>query len=279
MAPLRARPLRLYMSVIKRRHSRTVKFACYTYRPCRNLGASHVCARRLQHNTSLRQIPSPTPREETKDRVCANTPSCAISDAQLRASVNTTCGSRPAGDYARRIIATGEGAPPSASKGRAAARHSADDVTAAYTLLQQHAAAQERVPPRTSKTRRCTPTTTSAGQTAVAALPIAAENEQSEGHDASRGEQNHNAVSSNWSVTNIGFNDIKSEARARIERENRDGYVRAAFASQHADRSYLAEAAHFRFRYPHTLGRIAALSHVRSDRVNARSDRTRSVSK
>lgn len=74
-------------------------------------------------------------------------------------------------------------------------------------------------------------------------------------------------------MKNIGFNDIKSEARGRMETENREGYERASFASRDADKTYIAEATHFRFRYPHTLGRIEALSKARSDRVSVRRDR------
>lgn len=75
--------------------------------------------------------------------------------------------------------------------------------------------------------------------------------------------------SSNWSVNNIGFSGVEGETRSRKRRENCEGYMRAAFAVQVADKPYIAEVAHFRFRYPHTLGRIAALSHARSDRAGA----------
>lgn len=92
--------------------------------------------------------------------------------------------------------------------------------------------------------------------------------QQREGH-----RQKSPSPSYDWSVKNIGFNDIKSEARKRMERENREGYERASFASCDADKPYIAEAAHFRFRYPHTLGRIQALSKARSDRVCIRRDR------
>lgn len=72
-----------------------------------------------------------------------------------------------------------------------------------------------------------------------------------------------------WNVNNIGFNNPEEEIRARRKREDDEGYVRAAFASQAADKPYVAEALHFRSRYPHTLGRIAALSHARGDRCRA----------
>lgn len=70
---------------------------------------------------------------------------------------------------------------------------------------------------------------------------------------------------SNWSVVNVGFSDVKGEAHARRERENHESYVRAAFAAQEADKPYLAQATLFRSWYPHTLGRITALSHARRD--------------
>lgn len=185
--------------------------------------------------TTLRQVSSKA--------ISTKTSSCAISDAQLRASISTTSDTGPA-DICVRNTTTVKSA--SASQNRAAPRNSADDVTAAYTLLQQ-AAARRRVSPG-----------------------------RKDEHVERMSAKTPCAVSSHdWSVKNIGFNDIKSETRSQIERENHDGYERAAFASRDMDKSYLAEAAHFRFRYPHTLGRIEALSKIRSDRVCAQRDQVR----
>lgn len=195
--------------------------------------------------------------------ITTKTSSCAISDAQLRATISNTNGARPAESIAVRNTATVKPATPAASQSRATERNSADNVTAAYTLLHQ-AAAQRNVPSgrKDENTRRTSTTTFSVNQGATARPP------NHEGHNPPP-----STVSHDWSVKNIGFNDIKSETRARIERENHDGYERAAFASRDADKSYIAEATHFRFRYPHTLGRIEALSNVRSDRVVARRNR------
>lgn len=181
-------------------------------------------------------------RQVLSKAITTRTPSCAIVDSQLRANINTTSDTTSADRYPARDTTNVKS--DSASQNRATPRSSADDVTAAYTLLQPPSAqwsvssgAKEKKVGRTSAKTPC-------------------------------------AVSSrDWSVNNIGFNDIKSETRARIEKENHDGYERAAFASRDADKSYLAEATHFRFRYPHTLGRIEALSKVRSDRVCAHRDR------
>lgn len=126
-----------------------------------------------------------------------------------------------------------------ASPKKTAARHSADNVTAAYTLLQQATAAQRTMLPREDHRRKSS------------------------------------SPSYDWSVNNIGFNDIKSEARKRTETENRQGYERASFACCDADKPYIAEATHFRFQYPHTLGRIQALSKARSGRFGVRRDRIR----
>lgn len=159
-------------------------------------------------------------------------------------NINATSDNRPADRYPARHATNAKSN--SAFQNRATPRSSADDVTAAYTLLQQ-ASAQRSVSSGTKDKNL--------GRVS-ARMP--------------------GAVSSyDWSVKNIGFNDIKSETRARIEKENQDGYERAAFASRDADKSYLAEAAHFCFRYPHTLGRIEALSKVRSDRVCAHRDQIR----
>lgn len=69
-------------------------------------------------------------------------------------------------------------------------------------------------------------------------------------------------AASPWSVNNIGFNNPE----ARRKSEDDEGYLRAAFASRAADKPYIAEALHFRARYPHTLGYIATLSQARGDR-------------
>ena len=76
-------------------------------------------------------------------------------------------------------------------------------------------------------------------------------------------------TASPWSINNIGFNKPEGEIGARRESGDDEGYVRAAFASQAADKPYIAEALHFRARYPHTLGYITALSHARGDRCRA----------
>lgn len=184
------------------------------------------------------------PQQVSSKAITTKTPSCAIPDAQLRTNISTTRDTRPADSYAVRKTTTVKSA--SASQNKVTPRSSADEVTAAYTLLQQAAAQRS----------------TSSGK--------------KDGNVGRMSARTPSAVSSHdWSVQNIGFNDIKSETRKRIERENHDGYKRAAFASRDADKSYLAQAAHFRFRYPHTLGRIEALSQVRSDRVCARRDRMR----
>lgn len=71
---------------------------------------------------------------------------------------------------------------------------------------------------------------------------------------------------SKWSAINIGFSETAGEARAFRKRHNREGYMKAASAAQEADKPYIAEAARFRFKYPHTFGQISALSHARHDR-------------
>ena len=83
------------------------------------------------------------------------------------------------------------------------------------------------------------------------------------------GSEGWKAASSPWSVNNIGHNNLEGASRARRKREDDEGYMRAAFASQKADKPYIAEALHFRARYPHTLGHITALSHTRGDRRRA----------
>ncbi|CAM9568552.1 unnamed protein product, partial [Ectocarpus fasciculatus] len=208
---------------------------------------------------------SPVPSKAIPTR----TPCRAISDAQLRATVNTNSGNGSAQSGGARTT-TKDKIPCSAAKHIASeARHSADNVTAAYTLVQQ-AAAQKNATSRKTEGRWGTPTTTRSPHrlTAGSEAPLARQ-----GHETNKDSRREPPAISNWSVANIGFNDIKSEKQARIERDNKAGYVRAAFASQVADKPYIAQAAHFRFRYPHTLGRISALSNVRSDRVNARRDR------
>lgn len=117
--------------------------------------------------------------------------------------------------------------------GAAKVRHSADAATAAYALRSRNNSASL---PSRQRTERA-----------------------SVGHSAT--------AMSTWSVNNIGFSDVKGEAQKARERENREAYANAAFAAQEADKSYIAEATHFRFRYPHTLGRIAALSRARNDQA------------
>lgn len=126
----------------------------------------------------------------------------------------------------------------------AEARNSADQVTAAYTLWSTH-----KAPGKNART-------TNLGQQHA-------------------GREETHQTTSKWSAVNVGFSDTKGEERAHRERENREGYVQAAFASQAADKPYIAEATHFRFRYPHTLGRITSLSHTRTDRDGERHHRGR----
>lgn len=117
---------------------------------------------------------------------------------------------------------------------KAKVRNSADAVTAAYTLRSRKNNAS--LPSRQPKERA------------------------SEDHPTT-------TTMSTWSVNNIGFSDVKGEAQKAREREIRESYVGAVFAAQEADKPYIAEATHFRYRYPHTLGRITALSHARVDRA------------
>lgn len=206
-------------------------------------------------------------------------PSCAISDAQLRATVHTNDGFRSADSSSGAIRATTtvNMATPRASPHKTSTRNSADNVTAAYTLLQQ-AAAQNSLASRkkNESARRTTKTPTALfrahqGTAVVSQQLDRTADQQQEGKEDHR--QKSSSLSYDWSVRNIGFNDIKSEARKHVETTNREGYQRASFASCDADKPYIAEATHFRFRYPHTLGRIQALSKARSDRVSVRRGR------
>lgn len=113
-------------------------------------------------------------------------------------------------------------------------RHSADAATAAYALWSR--------------------------ENSNASLPLPQRAERSSGGHPAR-------EMSTWSVNNIGFSDVKGEAQKARERGNRETYANAAFAAQEADKPYIAEATHFRCRYPHTLGRIAAMSHARNDQA------------
>lgn len=122
-------------------------------------------------------------------------------------------------------------------------RNSADCVTAAYPLRS---------------TRRVAPS----GHSVRTPSPQQTEKNQQR-------ECGGQKATSPWSVNNIGFNNLEGETRARRKREDDEGYVRAAFACQAAGKPYIAEALHFRARYPHTLGHIAALSHARGDRRRA----------
>lgn len=203
--------------------------------------------------------------------ITKHAPSCAISDAQLRASVCTNNGAKPPERTTRK-------ATPCTAPNKTAARNSADNVTAAYTLLQE--ASAQRNTSRSTKTeagRRATPQARALSASRGNIPQQCQREEQQQAHREGRSRRQHpsSSLSHDWRTTNIGFNNIKSEARARTERENREGYERAAFASCAADKPYIAEATHFRFRYPHTLGRIQALSRVRSDRAEARRDQAR----
>lgn len=85
------------------------------------------------------------------------------------------------------------------------------------------------------------------------------------------GDQNKKETSK-WSATNIGFSDQMpageddSPAR-RKQRADHHEYIHAVAAAQKLIKPYVAEATHFRFKYPHTLGRITALSRARNDQA------------
>eukprot|EP00903_Cladosiphon_okamuranus_P006401 g6266.t1 len=196
-------------------------------------------------------------------------PSYAIADEQLRATVSTDngCGSADSGSI--RTTTAVKTSAPQASPNKTPARHSADKVAAAYTLLQQATAAQRIM--ASGKINEST-------RSATAPAPTESPTHQAMAVPRALSQEGHCRLSSlpshyDWSVKNIGFNDIKSEGRKRMETENRQGYERASSASCDADKPYIAEAANFRFRYPHTLGRIQALSKARRDRVGVRRDR------
>jgi len=190
---------------------------------------------------SISQQVSPSSAEQKA--TAKQAPSSAISDAHLRASVCINNGAKP------RSVRTTPAATPCVAPNKTTPRNSADNVTAAYTLLQQAAAQQNTAPStKTEAGRRARPQTkplsASRGDTPQQRQQAGQQQDPREG---GRRSQQPSSLSHDWSMTNIGFNNIKSEARARMERENREGYERAAFASRDADKPYIAEATHFRF--------------------------------
>lgn len=122
------------------------------------------------------------------------------------------------------------------------ARNSADCVTSAYTLASVREVARGNV--SDSPQSR---TTLKQHERERARLPL----------------------TSSWSASSIGYSDVKGEMQTRRERERREGFKKAAFAANVADKPYIGEGTHFRYKYPHTLGRIKALSRSRSNRSMA----------
>ncbi|CAN0260117.1 unnamed protein product [Ectocarpus sp. 12 AP-2014] len=93
------------------------------------------------------------------------------------------------------------------------ARHSADNVTAAYTLVQQ-AAAQKNATSRKTEGRWGTPTTQSPHcMSAGSETPLARQ-----GHETNKDSHREPSAISNWSVANIGFNDINANRERQQSR-------------------------------------------------------------
>lgn len=182
-----------------------------------------------QHVTTQGSASSSTRTKSPAARQQQPLPDTANSRQFSRDSINI---GSPGKKDARETTATTANAVNSYN-GTATVRHSADAATAAYALRSRETNASL---PSRQRTERA-----------------------SVGHSAK--------AMSTWSANNIGFSDVKGEAQKARERGNRDTYVNAAFAAQEADKPYIAEATHFRFRYPHTLGRIAALSRARNDQA------------